>query len=530
MVKDLYKKLIKVEDKLYQYAEEYGLKFCDIEWDIIPNQKMFEIMAYRIPGNISNWKFGRDYERIRTINENVRQGLPYEVVINSDPARAYLMKSNTFGVQCLVMAHVIGHASFFTMNKYFQNTRKDMIQVLDFGGKRFNEYEKAYGLNEIEMTIDAGHALQFHSSPFDIESEKVKKERVFEMQKKKEHKVSKAEYKDLTVDNTGKIAMDVSLFNQKMWRRIKQQTPIEPAADLLRYIIDHSHLLEDWQKDILELMRLEGQYFWPQIKTKYMNEGFATYWHQRMMERLFHDGVLSKSEHAEYNYSNSLVKAKHPMAMNPYLIGCRMWENIIERWNKGRHGSEYDMCENRREKENWDTGDKKGLEKMFTVMRTYTDWLFVQDFLTPELVDDLDMYIFVIKDNPQSIDVIRTKHNANEVRDLIVQSFAHSHIPQVEIENINHEDAGKMLLAHRHAGADLQFKYATETMKHIWNLWGRECVLSTIINKKHMFIKVSRDGKVTHEEDKSAKAAKQGKVPTANLDIMNTTTKHLYGI
>jgi stage V sporulation protein R len=112
------KRLIKIEEKLYEYAHDFGLDFHDIEWDIIPDQKMFEIMAYRIPGNISNWKYGRDYERIRTINENVYDGLPLEVVINSDPSRAYLMKSNTIGQQVLVMAHVIGHVAFFTMNRF----------------------------------------------------------------------------------------------------------------------------------------------------------------------------------------------------------------------------------------------------------------------------------------------------------------------------------------------------------------------------------------------------------------------------
>ena len=79
------KRLTKIENTLYKYAEEYGLKFCPIEWDVIPDQKMFEIMAYHIPGQVSNWKFGRDYERIRTINENMYDGLPFEVVINSDP-------------------------------------------------------------------------------------------------------------------------------------------------------------------------------------------------------------------------------------------------------------------------------------------------------------------------------------------------------------------------------------------------------------------------------------------------------------
>ena len=496
MTKEEYQKLIKIEDTLNRYAEEAGLEYCEIEWDVIPDQKMFEIMAYRIPGNISNWKYGRDYERIRTINENMYDGLPYEVVINSDPTRAYLMKSNTFGVQCLVMAHVIGHAAFFKMNKYFENTRKDIIQILDAATKRFNQYEKIYGLDELERIIDAAHALQFHSSPFDTESEENKKKRVFEMQKKKDHKINKSEFRDIFDTKEDVIKIDANLYNQKLWRRIKNQTPIEPASDFLRYIIDYSTSLEDWQKDVVEILRLEGQYFWPQIKTKYMNEGFATYWHQKFMNRLFKDNLLGESEHAQYNYSNALVKAMHKTSMNPYLIGSKIWEDIVDRWDKGKHGREWAECETIAEKENWDKKENRGHEKMLEVVKSYQDWFFMQNFLTADLVDELNMYIFVAKEEIASYDLVRTDHTAEQVRELIVASFANSNIPNVEIVNCNYDDAGKLFLIHRHAGIDLQLEYAQKTVKHIQELWGREVILECIINKKATRIKCPKKGKI----------------------------------
>ena len=495
MTKSELQKLIKVEDTLNRYAEEAGLEYCEVEWDIIPDQKMFEIMAYRIPGNISNWKYGRDYERIRTINENMYDGLPYEVVINSDPTRAYLMKSNTFGVQCLVMAHVIGHASFFKMNKYFSETRKDIIQIMDAATKRFNEYEKIYGMDELERIIDSAHALQFHSSPFDVEAEDVKKARVFEMQKKKDHNVNKSEFRDLLGDHTDKIKMDINLYNQKLWRQIKNQTPIEPAGDFLKYISDYSTSLEDWQKDVVEILRLEGQYFWPQIKTKYMNEGFASYWHQKFMDRLFKDDILTDSDHAQYNHSNSLVLASNPSSMNPYLIGTKMWMDIVDRWNKGKHGRDWAQVETIADKEAWDTKEMGGEAKMLEVVKSYQDWFFMQDFLTCDLVDDLNLYIFVAKEEIMSFDLVRTDHTAEQVRELIVASFANSNIPNVEITNCNFEDAGKLYLVHRHAGVDLQLEYASKTVKHINELWGRDIVLECIINKKETLIKC-HSGKV----------------------------------
>ena len=341
--------------------------------------------------------------------------------------------------------------------------------------------------------------MQFHSSPFEKESEEVKKARVFEMQKKKDHNVNKSEFRDLIGgDSENKIKMDVNLYNQKLWRQIKNQTPIEPAGDFLRYISDYSMSLEDWQKDVVNILRLEGQYFWPQLKTKYMNEGFATYWHQKFMHQLFTDGILGDSDHAQYNHSNSLVKASNPSSMNPYLIGSKMWEDIVDRWNKGKHGREWADVETISAKEAWDTKEMKGEEKMLEVVKSYQDWFFMQDFLTADLVDDLNLYIFVAKEEIQTYDLVRTDHTAEQVRQLIVASFANSSIPNVEITNCNFEDAGKLYLEHRHAGVDLQLEYAQKTVKHINELWGREVVLECLINKKLTWIRCNL-GKVSVE-------------------------------
>lgn len=507
MNKSELRKLIKIEDRLNRLAKEkYGLEYCDIEWDIVPDEKMLEIMAYHIPGNISNWKYGRDYERLRTINEHTRSGLPYEVVINSDPSRAYLMKSNTFGVQCLVMAHVIGHVAFFTMNKYFQESRRDIISFMQMASQRFNDYERRYGMDDVEKIVDAAHSIMFHSSPFDNEDEDTKRKRLFEYEKKRAHKVTKSQFRDLIDDGEDVVKKDIERFNQQLWRQLMMKTPVEPTGDILRYVIDNSPILEPWEQDICEVIRQEGRYYWPQIKTKYMNEGFATYWHERFIKDLVNEGILGHKEHAEFVYSNALVKATHPLQMNPYLIGSRMWEDIVRRWDMGQHGKEWDNCEDRDVKSKWDKKEGKGIEKMFEVMRDYTDWFFVQDFLTPELVDDLKMYVYVVQETPQTYDFIRTKHGADEVAKLIVDSFAHSHIPKIEIVNGNGGGAKKMYMIHRHSGADLNIEFASRTMKHIHDLWGREITLDTIVDDKEVRFVVSGDGKFQRPQMKEQKS------------------------
>jgi len=492
MEKNDLRRLIKIEDRIKEILiDEMGIQCIPVEFDIVPTQKMLEIMAYRSPVNLSNWKFGRDYEKLRTIHENIDPGLPYEVVINSNPARAYLMNSNTFAVQALVLAHVYGHVGFFTENKWFQESRRDIIEFMAEANRRVNKYERRFGIDEIETIVDAGHALQLHSNPFDNETEDEKRMRVFEQQKLLK-KPKTSEFADLTEydgDMDKKPGVDIALENQRLWRQIKLRTPVVPTEDLLRYIIDNSRILEDWHKDILEILRIEGQYYWPIIKTRYMNEGFATFIHQKIMNQLFKEGLLTQNEHGQYNYSNALVKAEHKQTLNPYLLGSKMWEDIEERWNKGKHGYDYDNCHDTKAKEEWDTKEMKGMERVMEVLRSYTDWFFMQDFLTPDLIDELNLYVFAPLESMTHIDYVRTGHKAREVRDLIVQSFAHSGIPKIIVRNGNHNNTGILLMEHKHTGPNLEPKYAEETLKHIYNLWNRPVYLKTIYNnKKYCFV------------------------------------------
>ena len=480
MDKNHLRRLIKLESRMKQiFEDDLGLTCFPIEFDIVPPQKMFEIMAYNIPTNISNWKKGRDYERQRTIYEHVGAGLPYEVVINADPARAYLMNDNKFSVQCLVMAHVYGHAAFFTHNKFFQKSRQDIMSLMKAASERFNLYEKRYGIDEVEKTVDAGHALQFHSSPFaPNETEKEKRRRIFDQEKQKAH-AHGGTYGDVTGVSAKEINEDIELFNQKLWRSLRLKTPVEPTDDLLRYIIDNSTMLEDWQQDILEVLRIEGQYYWPIIKTKYMNEGFAVTVHEKIMAKLFEEGLLTTEEHADYNYSNSLVKASNPFGLNPYLVGTGMWKDIEDRWDRGRHGDEWENCTDAEVKEGWDTGAKEGWNKCKEIMATHSDWFFMQEFLTPELIKEIEIYIFEAKDAGKNIDYVITKDAAKEIRSKILNAFAQNTMPSIDVTNGNYDEKGWLALTHNWVGVNLDESYAKETMKHMAYLWGRPVILNT---------------------------------------------------
>lgn len=486
MKKSDIRKLIKIDEFSRRFVEdELGLKTNDVEFDIVPVQKMLELLAYRGPVNISNWKYGRDYERLRTIHENWDPGLPYELVVPTNPARAYLMNTNTLGIHTLVITHVYGHTTMFKESRYYREIRDDFFTMMVEANKRLYNYEKRFGVKEVEKIVDAGHALQFHSSPFDNETEEDKRKRIFEQQKLKEHSKSqnKSEYGDLTSTKNDTI-VDVELYNERLWRSIKLRTPPEPTEDLLRYIIDNSRMLEDWQKDILEILREEGRHFWAHPRSRHLSEGWAIFVQEKICKALYDEGLIDDTIRAQIDYSNSLVKAQSSVSMNPYLVGSEILKDIEERWNKGRYGTEWENCTSAKEKENWDKKEGKGWEKCVHVIRTYLDWFFMQDFLTTDLIDKIDLYIYRVMDMGDHYDLVRTEHTAEEIREMIVNSFAHSGIPKIEIVDGNYDNKGQLLLEHRWAGADLDVSYAKETMKHIYNLWGFPTYLKTKIDDK----------------------------------------------
>lgn len=525
MKKQEYQRLVKAENIIYKYLESLGLTHLPIEVDVIPDQKMFEIMAYRSPAQISNWKYGRDYERIRTLHESTPAGLPYEVVVHGNPARIFLMKSNTFPVNTTVLSHAIGHVIFFTMNKYWSQTRTDFLDIMGEANYRFLGYERKFGISEIEKTVDAGHALQHHSSPFDNETEDEKRERIYRQRRLQKAKMNKSEYADIVPSIDAKKVIeyaDIELENERLKRELRLKSPVEPSEDFLRYIIDNSRILEDWQKDILEIMREEGRFLWPVLRTQFMNEGFATVIHEKVMNHLFLTGVLKKEEHGSYNYSNSRIKAEIELQLNPYLVGSTIWYDIEKRWDTGRHGYEYENCESAYEKENWDTKDMKGWEKVIEVLKAYHDWFFFQDFFTEELVDDLNLYLWNIEETITTYDMKRTKHKAREIKESIINSFAHSRVPRIVIEDGDFR--GGILLVHKHTGADLEIKYAVETMKHMKYLTGKSIFLDTIAGEEHILLTVfDKDGEERIQVLKKLKG--ENKPGEEALDITDALKK-----
>jgi len=464
-------RLARAEERIRRIASELGLSCLAQEFDVVPEQKMLEIMAYHLPVNFSHWSFGRDYEIERTRHEH-GYAVPYEVVFNSDPVRAYLMESNPYPIQVLVMAHVYAHNDFMKNNRHFQLSRRDMIGLASEAAARFRQYEQDHGLEEVERIIDAGLSLQWNldpEEPLHRESEQAARERLYGWARESP---PQGRYDDLLP------AGEAVSPAQK--RELRLKTPPEPTLDLLGYILEHSpRPRAAWEKDILQVIKAQALYFLPYRRTKIMNEGWATYWHEAIMQRLFQEGFLGSEEHGFYNLYNSRVKAHLPRQLNPYLLGFALFRDLKERWDRGRHGPAYEELEEERRRREWDQGSGRGTDKLFEVRRTYMDWFFVEEFLRQELAEELGLYLYLEKDRDTHYEDVVEETDWRAVKRLLVGSLMNSGVPRVRVVDGNYRDSLQLYLVHEFEGLALQEDYCVRTLEHVHRLWRRPVLLES---------------------------------------------------
>src|SRR3546814_645179 len=124
---------------------------------------MLGYMAYHgMPSHYPHWSYGKAYERLKTLYDHGMTGLPYEMVINSDPCLAYLVKENSLCLQILTIAHVYGHNDFFRNNFTFQVTHPELvIRAFKARADRVRSYieDPSIGLEQVDAVLDAAHAL-----------------------------------------------------------------------------------------------------------------------------------------------------------------------------------------------------------------------------------------------------------------------------------------------------------------------------------------------------------------------------------
>jgi stage V sporulation protein R len=268
----------KARRQIETHARQYGLDFYDVVFEVLDYDQLNEVAAYGgFPTRYPHWRFGMEYEEL---SKTYSYGLSkiYELVVNTNPVYAYLMKANAPVEQKLVMAHVFGHADFFKNNLWFSKTNRRMIDIMANHATRVRQHIDRHGVEAVEDFIDACLSLE---NLIDYHSHFIERE------EKKERPLAGAEDEEETVEVPrlkSKRYMETYInppaFMEEQKAKIaerrkkKRMLPEEPKRDVLQFLLEHAPI-ENWERDILAMVRDEAYYFAPQAMTKIQNEGWA---------------------------------------------------------------------------------------------------------------------------------------------------------------------------------------------------------------------------------------------------------------
>lgn len=427
--------LEKWDEKINEIYPKYKLDPFPIEYETIDYYEMIGAMAHHgMPSMYNHWSFGKSFERTHQMYDLGQEGLPYELIINSNPSIAYLMSENPLYLQILIMAHCVGHSDFFKNNRMFKDTRPEsVIQRFRAAKKRIQSYveDPNIGIEQVEKIIDACHAIQFQTTKYGLRrrtAEEIKEEKLQELKEAKDRH-----------DSNRKIRLEREL----------EKVPLEPDYDLLGFISENAKL-PSWKKDIIDIIRDEGQYFWPQIQTKIINEGFSSYTHYKIC----HDLDLPAELHLPIIKSHNQVIRPHLGSINPYHLGFHLFRHIE---------------------------NKYGWEECLIAREACHDSSFIRQYLDQELCAELNLFSYVKKrGHGLVVEDISDEDGWEVIRDELSKSVGGGSIPIVYVEEVRRNN--ELVLYHEHDGRDLEVTYATTVVGHIKTLWGNPVRLLAKVN------------------------------------------------
>lgn len=478
--------LMAIKDEIKGVAEEFGLDFFETFFEVLDFNELNQVASFGgVPTRYPHWRFGMLYERL---SKGFTYGLHriYEMVINNDPCYAYLLKSNNFVDQKMVIAHVYGHSDFFKNNTWFSKTNRKMMDEMANHGTRIRKYIEKVGLEKVENFIDAclsiENLIDIHS-PFILRHREKEPNHAFKCHV---HKIKSKDYMDRFINPPEFL----KALEDRIQERIEKEQgfPAEPELDVLNFLLENAPL-EKWQQDVLSIIREEAYYFAPQAQTKIMNEGWATYWHSVIMTQR----CLNDSELIDYADHHSGTLGTRPGVVNPYKLGLELFRDIEERWNKGRFGPEWENCESFEERSKWDKHLGRGREKIFEVRRIHNDVTFIDSFLTEEFCREQKLFVYRL--NPRSGKYEIVSREFKKVKEQLLTGLTNLGQPVIYVVDGNHANRGELYLWHKWTGIDLQLDYAEATLRNIQKFWKRPVHIETKVEGKGQLI--SFDGEKT---------------------------------
>ncbi len=454
------------DDKIKVLVDRYKLNCYTQEFEICDHHEMLGYMAYSgMPSRYSHWSFGKSFERQKTLYDYGVSGLPYEMVINSDPCVAYLMRDNSLLLQILTMAHVYGHNDFFANNFTFKSglDARYTLEMFKHHAKRVDSYieDPSIGIDSVEDVFNHAHALSFQCS----------KNLAIRKLTQTEQRARRWENSQQAPDPHWEIHPKKEYTQPEMHR-----VPLEPDEDVLSFMARYNPYLPEWKRDLIRMVESETKYFIPQMETKIMNEGWASYWHHKILNEL----QIPQGLHLEFLVRHNQVLRPHPGSLNPYHLGFILWHDIERRWNEGETVFE-------------DENESPGRRKIFEVRESDRDVSFLRRFLTPEIMQELHLFQHEKRGKERVVTKVSDEESWETVKETLIRNVGVGSIPVIKVEDADFGKNRTLYLKHYHEGRDLLLEYAEHSLRHTKALWEREVVLETTVNGKKSILKLVGD-------------------------------------
>ncbi len=477
--------------RIFDLVQQFGLKTYIQEFEICDHHEMIGYMAYSgMPSRYSHWSWGKSFEKQKTLYDYGVQGLPYEMVINSDPCIAYLMRDNSLLLHILTIAHVYGHNDFFTNNFTFTSGTKAKytIEMFKNHAHRIASYmeDPSIGVEAVEQTIEDAHALS-HQCSRNLGIKKLSPE----------EQLRRAWEKAQPPEDPHWEIHPKREFTPPDLNRI----PLEPDDDLLGFIAQYNPYMPEWKRDVLRIVEAESKYFMPQIETKIMNEGWASYWHHRLMRAL----DLPQGLHMEFIVRHNQVLRPFPGGLNPYHLGFTVWNEIERRWNEGDTGREYSDDRPKVDYSTLPENDTPGRKKIFEVRESDRDASFLRRFLTPDIMRELHLFQHEKRGKERIVTKVSDDESWQEVKETLIKGVGTGSIPVIKVIDGDFGRNHTLYLKHFHDGRDLLLEFAEQSLKHIGRLWEREVVLETQVNGRPSLLKIVGDALKVERLEKKGK-------------------------
>jgi spore cortex formation protein SpoVR/YcgB (stage V sporulation) len=472
--------------RTYDAIEEIALG--DLRLDVYPNQmeiisseQMLDAYAsIGMPLMYRHWSFGKHFVHEELQYRKGRRGLAYELVINSNPCIVYLMEENTMAMQALVTAHAaFGHNHFFKNNYLFRQwtDASAILDYMEFAKNYIARCEEKYGLTAVESVLDAAHAIMDHGVFRYRRTPKLSSERERERTRERQEYEERS-FSDLWRTLPGKKDAPADEEAEQDVLERKRELKL-PEENLLYFLEKHSPVLKAWEREVLRIVRVIAQYFYPQRQTKVMNEGCATFVHYTIMNILFDRGLVSEGTMLEILQSHSNVVFQPDFndprygSMNPYALGFAMMRDIQRiateptaedrDWFPGFAGS----------------GDWKAA--LLDAWANHRDESFILQYLSPSLIRQ--MHLFVLADDATEseykVSAIHDERGYEKVRSALARNLdVGANQPDIQVVDADLMGDRELRLQHTvHEGVLLSEEGRDATLRHVRRLWGYDVSL-----------------------------------------------------